>query len=465
MSKKNKYTDSCRGGFGRYVLTVCMAACVAGPLSAVRLPAVVPDNVRMEWVDSTRLKLRYAVDAGDVKIKTDYRLVVVPCLVSADGRYERPLDPVELAGKRNRRYFDRKVALEGGERYPVYNVTDTVRVEREVDVEPWMREAELQLVMRRDLENCCGVTTLEELPAGRTKWFAPVFTTVTPWISVAERLAEHEPILAPMAGFEPFNTNQPMRKMKDAYYVYFPISKSVLREDFRNNAVTLNRVLDIITQIEADTLSRVTKIRIVGMASPDGPQALNERLARNRAQVLRDYLVEHDIVLPDSVYEVIGGGEAWADLLDLIEESDLEKKAELVDIIRNTPNLNRREWLLRRHDGGRSFDRLRKGMLDEQRNSGYTQIYFEAVPDEPARRINKAVELMRAGQAHEALAQVEDLNDNRKWNVLGSALYLCGHRQEALDCFRRAVTCGDKSAERNVRELERVLELERQQGL
>ena len=87
------------------------------------------------------------------------------------------------------------------------------------------------------------------------------------------------------------------------------------------------------------------------------------------------------------------------------------------------------------------------------------------MPDEPARRINKAVELMRAGQAHEALEQVEDLNDNRKWNVLGSALYLCGRRQEALDCFRRAVACGDKSAERNVRELERVLELERQQGL
>ena len=54
MSKKNKYTDSCRGGFGRYVLTVCMAACVAGPLSAVRLPAVVPDNVRMEWVDTIK---------------------------------------------------------------------------------------------------------------------------------------------------------------------------------------------------------------------------------------------------------------------------------------------------------------------------------------------------------------------------------------------------------------------------
>ncbi len=457
MSKKNKYTDSCQGGFGRYALTVCMAVCVAGPLSAVGLPAVTPDSVRMEWVDSTRLQLCYAVDAGDVKIKTDYRLVVMPYLVSADGSHEYPLQMVELAGKRNRRYFDRKAVLEGGERYPVYKVSDTVRVDSIVYVEPWMRTTDLHLVMRRDLENCCGVTTLEPLVVGRTKYFAPRFEPVVPWISVAEQIAKREPVLVPMSEYRPFNPDVPLRKMKDALYVHFPVGKSVLLDDFRDNASTLHRILDMVKRIEADTLSRVVKVRIIGMASPEGPLALNERLSRNRAKVLKDYLVRHGVQLPDSAYEMIGGGEAWADLRDVIEESNLEKKDELIDIIRNTTDLNRREQLIRRHNGGKSFNYLRQEVFADQRNSGYIQVYYDAVVDEAARLINRAVELVREQKGQEAVGLIEHLNDDRKWNALGSALYLCGRRQEALECFRKAVACGNEGAQRNVQALEEVL--------
>ena len=430
----------------------------AMPVDALSRPdnGLLSDEVIMEWQDSTRLKVAFPLTAGDVYLTTDDRLVVTPVVCSASGQ-EMALPAVEFAGKRNKRYFDRQAVLDGVQRLLVYGVRDSLYYTQVLSVEPWMRAGDLKLELRRDVEDCCQVTSLQPLEYGHTRYFEPQFDPVVPWVSVAEQIAVHEPVLVPMSEYKPFNPDVPLRKMKDALYVHFPLGKSTLLEDFRTNASTLHRILDMVKRIEADTLSQVVKVRIIGLASPEGPLALNERLSHNRAQVLKDYLVDHGVNLPDSAYELVGGGEAWADLLDVIMESDLYGKEELENIIRHTPDLNKRERLIRRHNGGHSFDYLLQRVFSDQRNSGYIQVYYEAVPDEAARLINKAVELVRNQKGQEAVELIADLNDNRKWNALGSALYLCGKKQEALECFRKAVDNGNEGAQPNVKALEELL--------
>lgn len=449
------------------MLAGCLAlAAVSGLLQAapVSVAAKMPemkghlaDSLQIEWVDSTRLRVDFALTVGDVRLTTDDRLFVMPRLAAAGDTLSYALPIVEFAGKRNRKYFDRQAALRHRERTGIYPVGDTVRVSQIIDVEPWMRDADLRLELQRDFEDCCCLTQLPAQLLGQTRYIRPTFEPVVPWISVAEQIAVYEPVLVPMSEYKPFNPNVPLRKMKDALFVHFKVSKWDLLPEFRNNAETLARILDMVKRIEADTLSSVARIRIIGLASPEGPLALNNKLSRNRARVLKEYLVDNGVTLPDSTYELVAGGEAWADLRDVLSESDLPGRDELLRIVDETKDPNRREALIRRHNGGKSFNYLREHIFPDQRNSGYIQVYYEAVPDIAARKINRANELIAAGKSDEAVELLTPVQDSRKWNTLGSALYLCGKKHEALDCFRKAVAAGNEGARQNLEALEKLM--------
>lgn len=433
------------------------AAPVTVPVKAAGVGEHLVDSLQMEWVDSTRLRVDFALTVGDVRITTDDRLFVMPRLVATADSQSYALPIVEFAGKRNRKYFDRQAALEHRERTGIYAVGDTVRFSQVIEVKPWMRDADLRLELQRDFEDCCCLTQLPAQVLGQTRYMRPTFNPVVPWISVAEKIAVREPVLVPMSEYKPFNPNVPLRKMKDALYVHFKVSKWDLLPEFRNNAETLARILDMVKRIEADTLSSVARIRIIGLASPEGPLAFNNKLSRNRARVLKEYLVNNGVSLPDSTYELVAGGEAWADLRDVIAESDLDGRDELLRIVDETKDPNRREALIRKHNGGKSFEYLRQHVFADQRNSGYIQVYYEAVPDIAARKINRANELIAAGKSDEAVELLTPVQDDRKWNTLGSALYLSGKKNEALDCFRKAVATGNEGARQNLEALEKLM--------
>ena len=99
---------------------LCLSSC---PLSAQQ---VVPTGEPvLSWQDSTQLKVAFSVAAGDVEITSDDRLILTPRLTTKAGD-TLTLPPVELAGKRNRRYFDRRAALRGEERAVVAAAADTL---------------------------------------------------------------------------------------------------------------------------------------------------------------------------------------------------------------------------------------------------------------------------------------------------------------------------------------------------
>lgn len=104
--------------------------------------------------------------------------------------------------------------------------------------------------------------------------------------------------------------------------------------------MTLGRIVDILRQIYADDRSDVGKILIVGFASPEGPLGRNTRLAGARAEVLKEYVNSY-LELPDSLYEVANGGEAWGELRDRVEESTFDCRDKMLDIIDHTADLGR----------------------------------------------------------------------------------------------------------------------------
>ena len=172
---------------------------------------------------------------------------------------------------------------------------------------------------------------------------------------------------------------------------------------------------------------------------------------------MKDYLFDNGAELDEDAIELIAGGEAWADLLDVIEESDLEGKDELIESLRNAEDPNNREVLLRRHNRGKSYRYLVQSVFADQRNSGYIQVYYDAVVDTAANTINKAVSLLQQGKAAEAVAMLEPLKDNRKWNAYGSALYMLDRKPEALEAFKKGVEWKNEGADDNLKAIQSTM--------
>lgn len=295
------------------------------------------------------------------------------------------------------------------------------------------------------------------------KPFVPKVSPVPEFKGRAGQLQKDNAVVAHISEYRPYDRTRILRKEKGALYVHFDLGKSQLSTDYRENRTVLDRIVEITRQIMADSTSSVKKIQLIGLSSIEGSPAANERLAQNRALSLQRY-IQQEVSVPDSMFETVGGGEAWTEfrdqLNDIVKEGaeqrvDLNKVIEVID---QESDDKVRESRIKQLDKGRTWTYLKQNILKDQRNSGYIRIYYDYVPDKAAATINEASELLTTdcGDCHrEALRLLQTVrNDERAQNALGTALWLCGQKDEALECFRRAAAKGNADAQENLRRLD-----------
>ena len=295
------------------------------------------------------------------------------------------------------------------------------------------------------------------------KPFIPALTPVPEFKGRAGQLQKDNAVVTHISEYRPYDRTRILRKEKGALFVHFDLGKSQLSTDYRENRSVLDRIVDITRQIMADSTSSVKKIQLVGLASVDGNPATNERLALNRALSLQHY-IQQEVTVPDSLFETVGGSEAWSEfrdqLNDIVKEgadqhADLNKVIEIID---QESDDKVRERRIKQLNNGRTWAYIRDHILKDQRNSGYIRIYYDYVPDKAAATINEASELLTTdcGDCHrEALRLLQTVrNDERAQNALATALWLCGQKDEALECFRRAAAQGNADAQENLRRLD-----------
>ena len=407
--------------------------------------------------DSARLRLTFTIgEAGHVG--SDYSVWATPRLTNGRGDTLR-LEPAVFRGKRNARKADR--ARYFGEAVPQAPAGREVPADGRVDYDitlsradaPWLWQGRISIDADREQEGCCEVEPLPAAHIGRFAYvppFRPALALVPDNMGKAGELQRDNPVLQHISQYKPYDGVI----RRGALFVHFPLDKHVLRHDFRDNAATLDRIIDITRAIMADTTSAVKVIQIVGLASIDGPRRHNIELAGNRVRALKDY-IQRRVATPDSLYEVVNGGEGWRELRAQIAGCSSPYRDRLLSIIDNEPDPDRREQMIKRLDGRRAWRWLRDSVLADQRNSGYLRIYYDYVPDTAARIINRATEMIRRGQAEEALALLRTVeHDERSHNALGVACYMTGRRDEALQHLRRAAAKGNVDARENLRQIE-----------
>ncbi len=112
----------------------------------------------------------------------------------------------------------------------------------------------------------------------------------------------------------------------------YRVNASQISDSFAQNEKTLTGAHDFMAEIMNDTLKEISRIYIIGHASPDGSAEANAKLARKRASNFCSYITKKFDI---SKYPCTPSSEAysWDDTKDAVAASKVPQKATVLKII------------------------------------------------------------------------------------------------------------------------------------
>lgn len=262
-----------------------------------------------------RLSVSMEVDAGSIDLKSTREAVLTPVLRSGDRSAEFPM--IVVAGRSRYFYHLRNGGLPGDASLYRAENGSVIRYRAEIPYAAWMAGAELEL--DREIRGCCnetfsrgGQSLISLAPEPEPEPYVPVFVYLAP---------EGEAVK--------------IRETKGSAYIDFPVNRTTIYEDYRNNPTELQKICRTIDVVRNDLDTRITAISIKGYASPEGSYANNTRLAKGRTETLKEY-VRRQYAFPDSLLVTAYEPEDWEGLERFVETSGLANKAGILALIRSS---------------------------------------------------------------------------------------------------------------------------------
>lgn len=164
-----------------------------------------------------------------------------------------------------------------------------------------------------------------------------------------------------------------IRQISGRAYVDFPVNKTTINPSYRNNVVELAKITGTIDSVKADSDITITKLTIKGFASPESPFKNNERLAKGRTEALKQY-VENLYHFGKGFITTSYEPEDWAGLERYVEQSQLENRDAILEIIRSSEQPDRKEWLIKSRYPA-DYKHLLNNCYPALRHSDYTIEY------------------------------------------------------------------------------------------
>ncbi|MCD8080744.1 MAG: DUF3868 domain-containing protein [Bacteroides sp.] len=350
-----------------------------------------------------------------------------------------------------------------------------------VPYEAWMRDAQLYLE-----EDWCGCDNRQEEQYQRLLAGIPTFIdeSYVPRLRGSYIVPEKEIVKN--------------RFKESSAFIDFPVNRTELHPDFRNNPAELARIR---ASIEDSDMQEVSQISIHGYASPEGGYANNARLAQGRAETLRKYIIDK-YNYPMSHFTVTSTPEDWVGFRKQVVDSDLAEKDRILAIIDSgaaedvkeqqlkqfgaTYTLIIRDWFpaLRRSDYRINYiaapftaEEARRVAVDRPQNLSLYEFYEAAqlagrgtdeynyltetavrmFPDDPVANLNAASMEIERGNVAAARRYMQKAPSNTPQAILnmGNIALLEGNYDEAEQLLKRARAAGVSEATHNINELNR----------
>lgn len=156
------------------------------------------------------------------------------------------------------------------------------------------------------------------------------------------------------------------------YEIHYAINSANTVMGFEDNSEVLSRLDSFFNEIKRDSLVHISKISVMGYASPDGTTKFNSALAEKRAKELSTMLAKR-YGLSDYNIAVSSQVEPWSATTDAIEHSSLNNRTDLVRIVNSNETPMAIDSKLKRENKAWSW--LKSDVLPDMRKATVTIAY------------------------------------------------------------------------------------------
>lgn len=269
--------------------------------------SIVVENKKVEQTDHN-LVVDLTFNMDSLHLRSNQRLVFTP-IVRSTGGHERTMPQIIVNGRKQdisyKRYAHKDYPDDAQVVRRKNGTAQSYEYNAIVPYEEWMKNADVVIA-----EDLCGCGNVEEQDQ-----------------TVIQRLRTPY-----MAYLRPKAEARKARTEEGRAFIDFPVDKTTLYPDYRNNPRELDKIVNTINLVKEDKNVSITGIEIHGYASPEAPYNYNARLAEGRAKTLTDH-VRRLVNLEDRLFKVTSTPEDWDGLREAVLSSNLEHKQEILDII------------------------------------------------------------------------------------------------------------------------------------
>ena len=152
-------------------------------------------------------------------------------------------------------------------------------------------------------------------------------------------------------------------------FLEFPVGKSQLLVDFKNNRYELSKIHVAIDSIRNNKYARITGVELTGYASIDGNSKSNLRLSLSRAESVRRFVQSAYPKIPAAMIRARGGGEDWTVLKNLSRSIPLS--SDITPILDLPVSEDVREVRLKQLAGGSVYRLLSEEIFPRLRRVDY----------------------------------------------------------------------------------------------
>lgn len=310
--------------------------------------------------DSLYIKINFAIE--DLALRRRQSVVLTPVIVGAQNVVELP--NVMIMGGNSYKSTKRNVALSGKEGREAFaevimlknpKAATTLIYEETIPYMSWMRRGTLEL--QHDLCGCNGAV-------------------ITEGVRMLAKMAPARGVVPRVAYVKPQEEAVKTRTTMGSAFLNFPVNEIAISPEYMDNSMELAKIMHTIGVVKSDPNTRITHINIHGYASPEGLYANNARLAEERAQALRSYLLRFSD-LGNVVFSVTSTPEDWMGLKKMVEAyPDMQNRQKVLDIINSSDEPDRKNYLLRLLSGGETYRFMLKEFYPSLRRVDYEVVYL-----------------------------------------------------------------------------------------
>lgn len=156
------------------------------------------------------------------------------------------------------------------------------------------------------------------------------------------------------------------RELQKSVKVYFRQGVFTLDENYMDNKATLKGFADEVQKYYSDSTALFRQIRVVSSVSPEGSMAINEHIAKKRAEAIAAWISKE--INAEVGYSFESQGVDWELFTQLVEEDEnVPYKAEVLEILQGDNTDNARFVALTKLRAGEPYRYLYKNIFSDLR--------------------------------------------------------------------------------------------------